>query len=251
MRVDSTPIYLNPIPEPGSHGVIAGPEALHASKSRRLVVGDNLYLMDGKGTKALARILDQSLRGDVLNVQIMESDHFTETVPQLTLASAIAKGERQSTLLSMAVQAGMNNYVPLEYEHSAVYYSSKMQKRWDNVILQSCKQCRRPYIPTFRPSMSFKKLCELNRESGLKGRCLMIAGDSEGESLHSMNFTNLHNYEEIILIIGPEGGYSRSEKQLITDQKILKLCLSDHILRIETAAIAICAVVHQQIISKL
>ncbi len=250
MKIDLPLFYLSPIPERGSHGIISGPEALHASKSRRLEIGDHLHLMDGKGTMGLARILDRSPRGNELRVQVEDSEHFPEeTGPQLILASAIAKGDRQSTLLSMAVQAGMNQYVPIEYEHSVMHYTSKMQKRWDNVALQSCKQCRRPFTPSFRSPSTIEQLFEAKRDSVLSGSCLMIVGESEGESAHSLNIRNLHGYEEIILVIGPEAGFSNSEKQFLNDQKILKLCLSDHILRIETAAIAICAVVHQLIIS--
>lgn len=250
LRIDSTPFYLSPIPGPGSYGEISGPEAVHAGKSRRLLVGEHLYLMDGRGTTALARILDQSPRSDVLKIQVEETDHFSAPLPQLTLASAIAKGDRQSSLLSMSVQMGMNHYIPLKCEHSVVNYTSNMQKRWDKVILQSCKQCRQPYTPTVSQPMTLEKLCESNRESLSTGTRLMVAGDPDGKSLDSMNLPNPLNLEEIILVIGPEGGFSRSEKQLLSGQKILKLRLSDHILRIETAAIAICAAVCQHIISK-
>ncbi len=250
MRIDSTPFYLNPVPDPGCYGEITGPEALHAGKSKRLLAGDHLYLMDGRGTMALARILDQSPRSDVLRIQVEETESYTEPVPRLTLASAIAKGDRQSVLLGMAVQMGMNHYIPLKCEHGVVNHTSNMKKRWDKIILQSCKQCRQPYIPTVSHPMMLERLCESSRESVSNGSSLMIVGDPDGESLDSMNLLEPLGLEEIILMIGPEGGFSRSEKQLLDDQKTLKLRLSDHILRIETAAIAICAAIHQQITSR-
>jgi len=250
LRVDSTLFYLSLIPESGSYGEIAGSEALHASKSRRLIVGDHLYLMDGKGTMALARILDQSPHDEILKIQVEETEYIPSPRPRLTLASAIAKGDRQSALLGMSVQMGMNHYTPLECERSVVRYTPNMQQRWNKIILQSCKQCRQPYLPILGQPMTLEKLYESKREPVSKGACVIIAGDPDGKSLDSMNLSNPLHLEEIILMIGPEGGFSSSEKQFLNDQKILKLCLSDHILRIETAAVAACAAVHQHIISK-
>jgi len=250
LRIDSAPFYLNPIPEPGCYAEIAGPEAFHAGKSRRLTTGDHLYLMDGKGTMAMARIINQLPRGGVLKILIVESECHRSPDPRVMLASAIAKGDRQSVLLSMTVQMGISQYIPLECTHSAVRYTPYMQKRWKKVILQSCKQCRQPYIPGISQSMTLEGLCQSNGESMSKGTCLIIAGDPEGESIESLGPLNLSILEEIILMVGPEGGFSDSEKQFLRDQKILELRLSEHTLRIETAAIAICAAIRQQIISR-
>ena len=196
---------------------------------------------------ALATIQDRLSQGDVLRIKVEESCLYPAAHPRLVLASAIPKGNRQAVMFSMAVQAGMNGYMPLECDHSAVRYRPHMRNRWNNVILQSCKQCRQPYTPTLHPALSVEQLLALNLQSVLDGKRLLIVGDPEGEPLESMMSVNPPHLEEIILVVGPEGGFSDSEKKLLSAQKILKLRLSNHVLRIETAAIALCAVLHQKI----
>lgn len=250
MDIDTPPFYLNAIPEPGCVAEITGSEALHASKSRRLAIGDHMHAMDGKGTIARARIVARFARGDKLKVKIEESNVLSPPQPRIVLASAVAKGERQSILLSMAVQLGMNDYIPLECERSVVRYRSTMDDRWNKIILQSSKQCRQAYLPNIHRAMTLRQLLESNEKSARDGGCVHIVGDRGGEPLTSVDSANFVKAREIFLIIGPEGGLSDSEKQILNAKKILKLRLANYVLRIETAAIALCTAVHQLVISK-
>lgn len=250
MEIDDSLFFQDPIPDPGSLQTMVGPEALHACRSRRLAVGENLYLTDGKGMVARARIEDRSPRCDSLTVMIEETVVNPAPSPRLVLASAIPKGDRQSVMLGMAVQLGMNDYIPLECDRSATRYSDRMNHRWRKVVLESMKQCRQTHMPAIRDARTLEHLLDVSREPVEKRSRVLIVGDPQGDCADVDDCADWARLEEIVLIVGPEGGFSSAEKQLLKREKVLKLRLSDRILRTETAAISLCSAVYQYFFAK-
>ncbi len=216
-------------------------EAVHAIKSRRLRVGDPIQITNGKGLLAEGVIVSIGYRPASIRVSISHTRHQSPDRIAFELASALPKGERLSTLIDMGTQLGMAAFIPLDCEFSAVQFQARMTGRWQRVIQNACKQSRRVYIPKIKPALTpLRLLDELDENTGL------YYGDPDGESLYQIAQGIIPSVKRIIVMVGPEGGFSKSELALLRENPRAKaLRASQFVLRTETAAIALLASVLQ------
>lgn len=220
--------------------MLSGEEAKHILLSRRLKIGQQIVLTNGKGVMARGNINAINSRLTSLSIAIDSSEMIEPPNVKLTLASAIPKGERQSIMLSMVTQLGMNEYIPLLCDYSVVKYEKKMHQRWHRLFVSACKQSRQYYIPVVREECGLTEL--LSRKNP---HCALIMGDPGGETIVDIRSEIDIKTKEIILLVGPEGGFSERESTLMESRGVLKLRLSNQILRTETAAISMLGAVNQ------
>ena len=217
------------------HVALNSDEAAHAIKVRRMRIGDPIHVTNGEGLLGKGVIVSLIPKPASVSVEIRAIS--TQPPPQitLTLASAIPKGERQSTLLDMAVQLGVNVILPLDCEHSVVRFQNKMRGRWARVIRSACKQSRQLHLPRIKPQKTVEAVLE-----GVTDKTLIVFGDMFGESIYQVAEGIISPVDHILLLVGPEGGFSESEQSnLSAVPHAHALSAGEQILRTETAAIAL------------
>lgn len=218
------------------HHVVLDPdEAAHAIKVRRMRIGDPIHVTNGEGI--LAQGVIGSLTPKPASVSV-EIDTILKQSPAritLTLASAVPKGERQSTLLDMSVQLGVNVYIPLDCEYSEVRFQSKMRERWERIMRSACKQARQFYLPQIESPKTVETVLD-----DMTGNTLIVFGDVFGESIYQVAKGIISPVDHIVLLAGPEGGFSESEQSKLRAAPHARgLRAGEQILRTETAAIAL------------
>ena len=247
MEITDSLFLLRSLASAGDQVRIEGDEARHILQSRRLTRGDSVFLTDGKGYCGRGEIIEIGARNRFLTVLISEAVNQKKPFPNLLLASALPKGDRQSILLNMATQMGINGFIPLDCDFSVVKFQPKMRERWQRLINTACKQCRQCYFPVMMDSHSLEDLISNQKEGDV-----FVVGDLNGKSLNQLKLSFGPDVSRIIMIVGPEGGFSDRENQLIENQNslkspVFKLRLSNQILRTETAAISLVGAVNQGI----
>ena len=223
--------YYPQLTSADSNIVLEGDEVKHIAGARRLGVGDQLTLFNGKGVVAEVEILEILKRQ--LNACVINIKELKPLTPRITLASAIPKGDRINTLLDMSTQLGMSDFVPLMSERSIVNVNAKKLERFNRISINACKQCRRMFIPTIHAPTTFENLLEkhVNTDS------LIVVADPHGQALSCIDRSKLD--QNLILLVGPEGGFSEVELELLYEYDVLKVKLVDAILRIETACVSL------------
>lgn len=210
-------------------------EAGHAIKVLRMRAGDPIHVTDGAGTLGQGVINRIEPKQNVVVIDTDTSIKQPSSKTTLTLASAIPKGERQAVLIDMAVQLGIDVFVPLDCEFSAVRYQPKMHERWVRVARSACKQSRRVYLPMIKGSETVDSL--LNH---VPDRTLVVYGSQQGESIYHIPEGIISSVSHIALLIGPEGGFSEVEQSTLDRfSGTFALRAGEHILRTEAAAIAL------------
>ena len=100
-------------------------------------------------------------------------------------------------------------------------------------MLEASKQCERAYIPTCYGLTNLENIIKLKNEGF---RVIAFCERSAKLSLHEYCSENpVLQGEKILIIIGPEGGFSEREFQLFEDNKIPMLTLGNLILKADTA----------------
>lgn len=225
--------YLDEIPDKEEEVALSGSEARHATGARRLEVGSRVCLFNGNGLVAVARIRSLGNRGR--NPVLLLEEVAQQSPPQVAwhLASALPKGDRQGVMLDMLTQLGISSFTPLHCEHSAVKASEKSLSRFRRIVIESCKQSRRAFLPEIRPVVA---PLELAKNSKATIWFAHPGGDTPAQLLRTTG-----KPESLTIMIGPEGGFSETEVQLMQDQGASMVSLGEAILRIETAAVALLA----------
>lgn len=212
-----------------------GPGGRHF-RALRYRVGDFVTCVDEKGVRYRTRVSEITpgrVTGDIVEVE--------ETPPPMSLiihlGFGIVKGERLDFLLQKCTEVGVAAFYPLLTERTVVRLQADrlfhQQERWRKIILEAAQQAGRREIPRIDPPRRFDLFLEtppphdlaLIFWEGEKGRRLReVIGHGQGEE------------KEILLLIGPEGGFSQDEVMQAEKRGFLPLSLGERVLRAETAA---------------
>ena len=147
------------------------------------------------------------------------------------VTTAIAKGDRQSTMLDMATQLGISAWQPLQCDRSVSRVGKNSYQRWQRICLEACKQSGSAWLPDLLPMV---KPEEVASNACAEGREVLLA-HPDGAALDVSSDTDK------LLMIGPEGGFTEDEVRRIVAAGATTFSLGHHILRIETAAVSLLA----------
>ena len=209
-----------------------GGESHHIYDVLRLGEGDEIELFDDHGNTAIAIIV--AATGARVTVHV---DRISAPTPgfQLTIASALPKGERADWMIEKLSELGVARFVPLQTARSVVHPSGESKlTRWKRLATESAKQSRRPGIMQIEPLTPLVSLF-----SSLPPLGLYLAPIPAAPSLISI--VHPSRMSRLALVIGPEGGWSPEELELFKAHNIPPVRLTITILRIETAAITAAA----------
>lgn len=226
--------YSEQLADPGATLTLGGDEARHASASRRLQAGDNLWLFDGHGGIGRATLLHIAERGRSLELRIEERRNEPPPRRSMHLACALPKGERQHVLLDIATQLGMTRFTPLDCARSIVKPGLNSAARWRKICLETCKQSRRLHLPVIEPPTSLEEFLARRANGNL-----WIAHPSSSPGAAA----SLSAADDVTFLVGPEGGFTEAEISLVTARGGRTVSLGPNVLRIETAAVALLAAV--------
>ena len=157
--------------------------------------------------------------------------------PEYYLYQALLKGRKMETVLRQAAAAGIHHIIPLQSEHAVAKIESpqreeKKRSRWDAVIKEAIQQSGSSVITRIHPSTTLRAV-EKNWSSSTLG-LFFHEVPLENGSLHRYLSSCPH---KVALFIGPEGGFSRNEVDLLRNFSCHPVHLHTNILRAETAAI--------------
>lgn len=217
--------YCENIEEPPILVTLNEYESRHAMTSRRQKVGDEVALIDGKGVRATGIV--HSITRTKVDIEIEARSQVQRQKPGIILASALPKGERQKVMLDMMCQLGVDEFVPLSCDRSVVKSGANVE-RWSRICLQACKQSHNPFLPRIEQPEQPVNLARKMKGSEIS---VWVADPvTDQVSLQALHDT-------VVLCIGPEGGFSDTEKKGMLEAGAHFLCLGGNILRIETAVV--------------
>lgn len=149
----------------------------------------------------------------------------------VTLATAWPKGQRAEELVVRATELGVERIIPLICERSVAGTHAagrERQRRLERLAREACEQCGRPVPPVLdaRPLA----LEQVRRETPLAHAVALAPGAWP----LSMELA-LHTPREVLLLVGPEGGFTDGERAQLRDQGVHEAGLTPTVLRIEAA----------------
>ena len=220
--------------------VIEGSEVRHIKNVLRLKHGDKIRLFDGQGFEYEASI--QRFFTDRVEIKILRKfPGRTESPVQIGLAQALLKEKKMDRLLRHLCELGVTRWIPFISEHSVPRPGEKRlsarTERWNKIAKASCKQSQRSKLPEIIKTLSFEDVLDYGQSCDLK----IVFYENESATLKSLIEPSAPSApRKILLILGPEGGFSDQEIGNARAAGCVVAGLGSRILRAETAAIAAC-----------
>lgn len=205
---------------------VTGPEAHHLTRVRRVGPGDSVELFDGQGGAARGRVnLSERNRVEI----VIESRDAPRPEPavQITLATAVPKGDRFDWLIEKATELGVARIIPLRTQRSVVDPRTSKLDRLRRLVVEACKQSGRNCLLQIEPLVSWPEFLATHTEG------LRLIAHPGGEAIARIGTTSA-----VILAIGPEGGFTVEEVDQGLGLGWKPVSLGPNLLRIETAGLA-------------
>lgn len=197
---------------------ITGDSANHLNVVR-VRAQEKILILNGKGTQALAEVLE--INKNLVELNILETNHFTKK-HALKLAIACPKKDAFEDILKMAVELGVTEIYPLSSQFSQ--YNYEESERLNRIIESALIQSNNHFWPLISKE---RELGEFIKNQ--KGQILFFNSQTANQIEKSMN-------TDATILIGPEGGFSKEEVELIlASNQHVEIHLSTPIMRAPTA----------------
>jgi 16S rRNA (uracil1498-N3)-methyltransferase len=240
--VSAAPLFLLDPPRldgvrPGAELALDGPEGRHAATVRRLAAGEPVDVADGDGRVARCTVVAAGRDRLDLRVDVVEE----QPAPALrfVLVQGLAKGGRDELAIEAATELGVDAVVPWQSGHAVVVWdadrTSRGLARWQSSVRAAAKQARRCRVPEVRPPARTEEVAEMVRAAALG---VVLDGSAERSLIELVP----PSAGDVVVVVGPEGGVTADELDVLVAAGAVAVRLGPHVLRASTAGPAALAV---------
>ena len=218
--------------------VLEGDDARHLTRVLRVETGQRYEISDGERVY-LAEVA--ATRKEFVEFTVLEDMPSAPAVVRVALLMALIKFDHFELLIEKATELGVAEIVPVITTRTEMGLEKavpKRMERWERIAVEASQQSRRDRLPQLRHAVQFGE--------ALKNQCryrYWLDEDPGGTPLLSALPPERHVEDEVALLIGPEGGWTPSEREAVLRHEWTRVTLGPQILRAETAAIASLAIV--------
>ena len=239
---------LGPAPATGAVLPLDEGDLHHLSRVLRLVAGDRIMVVDPDGAEAEATLVEVSptmVRADV------EGPALRPPRPRVVLALAVSRRERMEMAIQKATELGVSEIWPLMTERCVVRLDDervgRRAERWRRIAGEAAKQSQRIDVPLVRGPLS---VGEFAAEAGRFEIVLVPWEEASSEGLGigaALEDGGATAQTTVAVVVGPEGGLTASEVTALEAAGGVIVTLGDTILRTETAAIVVVALLEYEL----
>ena len=225
--MDEIFLHVHPSAIENNQFYLSKDESYHFLKSLRGSVGDEVWLLDGKGFAYQARV--KKIDNLIVRGSINDSfANFGENKKNIHLVLGLIKGKRMDLAIEKSVEFGVKSIHPVLFERSIK--KTLNFGRLSKVIVSSAKQTGRSIFPELKKILRFPDW--INKYENNNAFACHFSGKSKIKNI--VNFKT----DDIMIIVGPEGDFSASEIALLNASKVPLVNLGPRRLRTESACIS-------------
>ena len=214
-------------------------ETHHLIHVLRMTPGDEAFVFDGCGSEF--RCCFRSVKDDRAQLDVLDAlTGDVESPVDVTLAHALAKGEKFDFIIQKATELGVSRIAPLMTRYAELRLDdrqvSKRVERWRRISLEALKQCGRRRLVEIGAPLTLREFFGENSRFQADSAVLLFS-ERGGVALPDALIATA-KLRHVVALIGPEGGWSDDEIELLQQLGCKPVTLGPRVLRTETAALA-------------
>ena len=238
----SSRVFIEGYEKKGAYIQISGEVSLYIKKVLRLQKGDNITVCTADGMEYRSVIAYIDKKG--VSVKVQESEKVDrESNLDIIICQALPKGKKMDLIIQKGTELGVKSFIPLISSRSISRpnESEGKTKRWEKIALEASRQCGRNYIPIIETMTTLEALLKKFSNSDDNKTLKLIPWESEKEN--KLSHLMPTPYDKVIILIGPEGGFSTLEVDEATRAGFIPLSMGKRLLRTETAGMALVSII--------
>ncbi|MEJ5260727.1 MAG: RsmE family RNA methyltransferase [Anaerohalosphaeraceae bacterium] len=212
-------------------------ESHHLAHVLRIKMGETVEVFDGRGRLASARV--SSIQKDKVSLILSEIHTFPAPAWNIILAVSMAKANRFDFLVEKCTELGVDHIIAVVYERTVKMGKESTLARYEKIAVSAAKQSGRVFLPRLSGPWPLSKAIEhIHIEYP---QAAWIYGEPSCEPSPQKGLKHaedLSSGKDIVCLVGPEGGFTEAEKQILQTLGACSVQINPNVLRIETAAIA-------------
>lgn len=216
--------------------ILDSSESAHFCRVLRRKAGTPVELFDGKGTRAEGVVSRIEKKTVFVRIQAIHQSP-PRRAGRIILAASYAKGQRFDWLVEKCTELGADHIAAVVFERTVKLGKDTSLLRLEKIALAAAKQCGRLWLPALSGPARFMET--LDALVCTYPQAALFFGDPQGQPLCCIQ--PVFPKDDVIVLVGPEGGFTDAEIQRLGDAGALPVRLNPNVLRVETAAMAFCA----------
>ena len=200
----------------------------------RCTVGERILCLGDGDEDYLCEVSSVSKKEATANI-IKPIVNTKNPKKHITVFQGLVKGEKTDLIVQKLTELGISKLVMFESSFAIAKANLNKLDRLNKISLEACKQCGRNKPLDILPFVKFDEMVNI-----LKQYDVVIFANEKNTK---RNLLELKNFNNIAIIVGSEGGFSDDEIDKINNIEVINFGLGERILRAETAAISISAIV--------
>jgi len=210
---------------------LSSDDSYHITKVMRNQIGDKIEVVINKELYTCEIInLDKSVK--VKKLEKLDQD--SELPCYVTIAQSLVKEQKMDLILQKSCELGVSEIIPINTTRSVVKLDKKETKkieRWNKILKEASEQSKRLVIPKVNGILDIKDLTSLDYD--IKILCTVNELSTNIKKVLSKELNGV----KIILVIGPEGGFTAKEEELLINSGYISTSFGSRVLRTETASL--------------
>ena len=210
---------------------LSSDDSYHITKVMRNKIGDKVEVVIDKNLY-ICEIINLDNLVTVKKLEEVECD--SELPCHVTIAQSLVKEQKMDLILQKCCELGASEIIPINTTRSIVKLEKKETKkidRWNKILKEASEQSKRVVIPKVNEIMDIKDLAKLDYD--IKILCSVNELSTSIKKVLSKDLNNV----KIILVIGPEGGFTDNEEKILMDNGFISTSFGNRVLRTETASL--------------
>lgn len=213
-------------------------QAHHLANVLRLTAGECVELFDGMGTVAQAVITERKRKTVKLDVEDIQTVP-ARTTGRVIIAASIPKAQRFDWLITKCTELGVDHIAAVLFERTVKLAKGiSTSERYDKLAIAAAKQCGRIFLPKITGPADLGQTLSLLKNDYPNAGIILGTAQPKVPSATKIE----HDDKDIVAFVGPEGGLTEEELNLLKSAGAQDVRLTDTTLRIETAAVAFAAI---------
>ena len=241
-------MFVEHVSSEGNLTIVRGEQARYLAKVLRIRPGENIILFDGSGAEYLS-IIERVLRNDV-QIRILERyDPPAESPLELVLFQGIPKADKMDIIVKGTTELGVSSINPFFSSRTIPRWKdetlNKKVVHWERIAIELARQSGRTNVPCVGKPVTFDEMIrkvEQVRDGFLK----LVLWEDERERKIKDLFRKSSSVPGICFFVGPEGGFSPGEVDLLKNIGCIPVHLGRRILRTETAALTLMSIIQYE-----
>jgi 16S rRNA (uracil1498-N3)-methyltransferase len=232
--------FVEGVREVGDIVEVGGSDARKIARVLRLRAGDRIEIVDSAATAFSASIdaIDAVVRARLVQMLAEPAEHAPL---RFDVAQAVPKARRMEFVVEKGTELGASAFLPFYSERSVGRaVGAEKLERWQRLARSAAQQSGRRDVPGVLAPVQFDELLESFRDYD----AVLFAWElAEPVSLRERLLAALPAKGRVLVVVGPEGGFTHAEAESAARRQAILLSLGPRILRTDTAALALLAVI--------